>query len=62
MSKLEKINDSQENLSTPVEDLLKQAVSEEKSKKDLPKDKKKIMCFQFQRKPRNMSRKLIWMF
>lgn len=41
MSKLEKINDSQENLSTPVEDLLKQAVSEEKSKKDLPKDKKK---------------------
>ncbi len=39
MSKLEKINESQENLSTPVEDLLKQAVSEEKIKEDLPKDK-----------------------
>ncbi|MDE6149932.1 MAG: GldG family protein [Ruminococcus sp.] len=33
------MNESQENLSTPVEDLLKQAVSEEKIKEDLPKDK-----------------------
>ena len=41
MSELEKINESQENLSTPVEDLLKQAVSEEKVKDDLPEEKNK---------------------
>lgn len=41
MSKLEKINESQENLSTPVEDLLKQAVSEEKAKDDLPEENNK---------------------
>ena len=41
MSELEKINESQENLSTPVEDLLKQAVSEEKAKDDLPEENNK---------------------
>ena len=41
MSELEKINESQENLSTPVEDLLKQAVSEEKAKDDLPEGNNK---------------------
>lgn len=41
MSELEKVNENPENLSTPVEELLKDTVSEEKAKKDLPKEKKK---------------------
>lgn len=41
MAELEKMNDSQENMSAPVEDLLKQAVSEEKTKENKPEEKNK---------------------
>ncbi|MDO5125264.1 MAG: GldG family protein [Ruminococcus sp.] len=40
MAKLEKIDESQQNLSTPVEDLLKQTVSEEKYKGNKSEKKK----------------------
>lgn len=41
MAELEKNNEEQKNLSTPIEDLLKQAVLDEKNKKPEPENKKK---------------------